>query len=214
MLEVSALKSAAGRDEISRFTPAQFGEKIRGDWRERVEWKQRRKSGFRWSVAAAGIVAFVVHPVTLHAHHAADHRFTVEGFVCNADGTPSINAEVLIKDTRVSYGQAVTTDDSGHYKALFHLHNDNLGDPLLVEAKGEEQHHKVQFDPKDLETERRIQVNFGSGCVHDRSVFPVWLWGALGVVGGLVALLVGVKVVRSQRKKGGKREKGQGKRKK
>jgi hypothetical protein len=40
------------------------------------------------------------------------------------------------------------------------------------------------------------------------------LWVALGVVGGLVALLVGAKVVRSGRKQDGRREKGQGKRKK
>ncbi|HEX7765209.1 MAG TPA: hypothetical protein VF443_00745, partial [Nitrospira sp.] len=93
----------------------------------------------------------------------ADHRYTVEGFVCKADGTPSANTEVLVKDTRVSYGQTVTTDDGGYYKAAFHLHNDNLGDPLLVEVKGEQQHHKIQFDPKDLESERKAQVKFGSG---------------------------------------------------
>ncbi|MEK6632919.1 MAG: carboxypeptidase-like regulatory domain-containing protein [Nitrospirota bacterium] len=162
----------------------------------------------------AGICAFVAVPAILYAHHAADHRFTVEGFVCSADGKPSANTEVLIKDTRVSYGQTVTTDDGGYYKALFHLHNENLGDPLLVEVKGEQQHHKVQFDPKDLETEREIRVNFGSGCVRDRSGPPAWLWVVLGVVGGLVTLLVGVKVVRSQRKQDGRRGKGQGKRKK
>ena len=162
----------------------------------------------------AGICAFVAVPAILYAHHAADHRFTVEGFVCGADGKPSANTEVLIKDTRVSYGQTVTTDDGGYYKALFHLHNENLGDPLLVEVKGEQQHHKIQFDPKDLESERKIQVNFGSGCVHDRSAPPTWLWVVLGVAGGVVALLVGVKVVRSQRKQDGRREKGQGKRKK
>ncbi|SPP63500.1 carboxypeptidase-like regulatory domain-containing protein [Nitrospira lenta] len=181
-----------------------------------MEWKTRRKSGFRWIVvvAIAGICAFVVHPAVLYATHEADHRYTVEGFVCSADGKPSANTEVLVKDTRVSYGQTVITDDGGYYRAAFHLHNDNLGDPLLVEAKGEQQHHKIQFDPKDLESERKIQVNFGSGCVHDRSAPPAWLWIVLGVVGGAVALLVGVKVVRSQRKSGGRREKGQGKQKK
>ena len=179
-------------------------------------WKQRRKSGSLWivAVATAGVFAFIAHPAILYATHEADHRYTVEGFVCTADGKPSANTEVLVKDTRISYGQTVTTDDGGYYKAAFHLHNDNLGDPLLVEVKGEQQHHKVQFDPKDLETERRIQVNYGSGCVHDRSMSPTWLWVALWVVGGLVALLVGVKVVRSQRKQDGRREKGQGKRKK
>lgn len=181
-----------------------------------MEWKQRRKSGSRWviRVAAAGICTFIAQPSILHATHEADHRYTVEGFVCTADGKPSANAEVLVKDTRISYGQTVTTDDYGYYKAAFHLHNDNLGDPLLVEVKGEQQQHKIQFDPKDLESERKIQVNFGSGCIHDRSAPPTWLWVALAVVGGLVALLVGVKVVRSQRKQDGRREKGQGKRKK
>jgi len=181
-----------------------------------VEWKPRRKSGFRWSVviATAGIFAFIAHPAVLHATHEADHRYTVEGFVCTADGKPSANTEVLVKDTRISYGQTVTTDEGGYYKAAFHLHNDNLGDPLLVEVKGEQQHHKIQFDPKDLESERKIQVNFGSGCIVDRSAPPVWIWIVLGVVGGLVALLIGVKVVRSQRGQGVKREKGHGKRKK
>jgi len=120
----------------------------------------------------------------------------------------------LVKDTRISYGQTVTTDDEGYFKAAFHLHNDNLGDPLLVEVNGEQQHHKIQFDPKDLESERGIQVNFGSGCIHDRSAPPMWLWLVLGVIGGLVVFLVGMKVVRSQRKQDGRREKGQGRRKK
>lgn len=181
-----------------------------------MEWKQRRKSGQWWLLAAAtaGISAFIASPAILYATHEADHRYTVEGFVCNADGQPSANTEVLVKDTRISYGQTVTTDEGGYYKAAFHLHNDNLGDPLLVEVKGEQQHHKIQFDPKDLESERKIQVNFGSGCIHDRSAPPKWVWMVLGVVGGLVALLIGAKVVRSQRKRDGKREKGQGKRKK
>ncbi|MCC6139422.1 MAG: carboxypeptidase regulatory-like domain-containing protein [Nitrospira sp.] len=181
-----------------------------------MEWKLRRKSGSRWIVivATAGICAFVARPAILHATHEADHRYTVEGFVCTADGKPSANTEVLVKDTRISYGQTVTTDDGGYYRAAFHLHNDNLGDPLLVEVKGEQQHHKIQFDPKDLESERKIQVNFGSGCIVDRSAAPAWLWVGLASVGGVIALLIGVKVARSQRKRGGRQEKGQGRRKK
>lgn len=177
-----------------------------------MEWKQRRKSGFRWIfwVATAGFSAFIVSPVNLYATHEADHRYTVEGFVCSADGKPSANTEVLVKDTRISYGQTVTTDEGGYYKAAFHLHNDNLGDPLLVEVKGEQQHHKIQFDPKDLESERKIQVNFGSGCIRDRTAPPPWVWIALGVAGVVGALLIGMKVARSQRK----REKGQSKKKK
>ena len=110
---------------------------------------------------------------SLSATHEADHRFTVEGFVCGADGKSSANIDVLVKDTRISYGQIVKTDGEGYYKAAFHLHNDNLGDSLLIEAKGQQQEQKVSFDPKDLEAERGIQVNFGTGCIHDRNGAPL-----------------------------------------
>jgi hypothetical protein len=159
-------------------------------------------------------VALLSFPAVLYATHEADHRFTVEGFVCGADGKGSPNVEVLVKDTRISYGQTVTTEGDGYYKATFHLHNDNLGDPLLVEARGEQQNHKIQFDPKDLETERKIQVNFGTGCIHDRNAPPGWILAGIGVMSVAVGGLVGMKLLRAWRKKQVRREKGQGKKKK
>ncbi|HEX9156090.1 MAG TPA: hypothetical protein VF819_11025, partial [Nitrospira sp.] len=84
---------------------------------------------------------------------------------------------------------------------------------LLVEAKGEQQNLKVQFDPKDLESERKIQVNFGTGCIHDRSSPPIWLWWGLGAVATAAVGVIGLKMVRSQRKLEQKRGKSQGKRK-
>ena len=123
------------------------------------------------------------------------------------------DTDVLVKDTKISYGQVVKTDGGGYYKATFHLHNENLGDPLLVEAKGEQQNHKIQFDPKDLESERKIQVNFGSGCIYDRKRPPTWLWWGLGGVAAVAVGVVGLKMVRTQRKREKKRGKSQGKRK-
>jgi len=153
----------------------------------------------------------VAFPAVVAATHEADHRFTVEGFVCGADGKGIANADVLVKDTKNSYGQVVKTDGDGYYKAIFHLHNDNLGDPLLVEAKGEQQNHKIQFDPKDLESERKILINFGTGC--DVSAPPIWLWWGIGVIAAAVGGVVGLKVFRSQRKQEQTRRKSQGKRK-
>jgi len=171
-----------------------------------------RSRSLEWAFALAAVVNLV--PSVGNATHEADHRFTVEGFVCGADGRGSANIDVMVKDTRVSYGQVVKTDAEGYYRATFHLHNDNLGDPLLIEAKGEQQEQKVQFDPKDLETERKIQVNFGGGCVRDVNSPPVWVY--LGLGAGAVALggFVGLKLVRSWQKQGQKRGKSQGKRKK
>lgn len=148
------------------------------------------------------------------ATHEADHRFTVEGFVCGADGNGVSDTDVLVKNTKISYGQVVKTDGDGYYKATFHLHNDNLGDPLLIEAKGEQQYQKVTFDPKDLESERKIQVNFGTGCIHEVGHPPSWLLAGLGIAAVGVGGFVGVKVFRSWRKQEQKRGKSQGKRKK
>jgi hypothetical protein len=164
--------------------------------------------------AVMGTISLGGFPSVVLATHEADHRFTVEGFVCGADGKGSANADVLVKDTKISYGQIVKTDGDGYYKATFHLHNDNLGDPLFVETKGEQQNHKIHFDPKDLETERKLQVNFGTGCIHDVNGPPVWVFLGLGAGAVAVGGFVGMKMVRSRRKQEQKRGKSQGKRKK
>lgn len=164
------------------------------------------------SVAAVSwVVLSVVFPSVVNATHEADHRFMVEGYVCGADGKPAADVDVLVKDTKVSYGQVVKTDGSGYYKATFHLHNDNLGDPLLVEARGEQQNHKIQFDPKDLEAERKIQVNFGTGC--DASSPPAWLWWGGGAVVAAAGGFVAMKLARQQRRQDRGKGKSQGKRK-
>ena len=118
---------------------------------EHVRRRQIAQSQSRWREWILAIaVCWAVSPRIVFATHEADHRFTVEGFVCGADGKSSPNIDVLVKDTKISYGQIVKTDGDGYYKAAFHLHNDNLGDPLLIEANGQQQQQKVSFDPKDL----------------------------------------------------------------
>ncbi|NGZ10944.1 MAG: hypothetical protein CV088_16435 [Nitrospira sp. LK70] len=140
----------------------------------------------------------VVFPPLAQATHEADHRFMVEGYVCDQNGKGLPNTDVLVKDIRISYGQVVRTDGDGYYKAMFHLHNDNLDDPLLVEARGERQNLKIQFDPKDLESERKVRVNFGTGC--EASGPPAWIWWGSGAIFATACGIIGMKMVRSQRK--------------
>lgn len=123
------------------------------------------------------------------AEHEVDHRFTVEGSACGADGAPVSGVEVVVKDARVSVLRTTLTDDRGYYKVTLHLHNDNKGDPIVVYLKDkegkiqQEQHITAQFDPKDLHTERKTTVNFGSGCESLANDPPAWLYyGAGGVV--------------------------------
>lgn len=180
--------------------------------RTRSGLRKSERRGQAFTVACAALCAGVAFPSASLATHEADHRFTVEGFVCGTDGKGIANTDVLVKDTKISYGQIVKTDGDGYYRATFHLHNENLGDPLFVEAKGEQQNHKVSFDPKDLESERKVQIHFGSGCVHDANSPPVWLWWGLGGTAAVVAGAVGVKrIVKARRKQGQKRGKAQGK---
>ncbi len=179
--------------------------------RTRLSLKHVRRRGIGLIAAAGCVVLGAAVPSVVTAKHEADHRFTVEGFVCGADGKGVANTDVLVKDTKISSGQIVKTDGDGYYTATFHLHNDNLGDPLLVEAKGEQQNHRIQFDPKDLESERKTRVNFGMGC--DVASSPLWLWWGLGAIAAAVGGVVGLRVVRSQRKQERTRGKSQGKRK-
>jgi hypothetical protein len=181
---------------------------------EHVRRRQIAQSQSRWREWILAIAVVAGFPSMVSATHEADHRFTVEGFVCGADGKSSPNIDVLVKDTKISYGQIVKTDGDGYYKAAFHLHNDNLGDPLLIEANGQQQQQKISFDPKDLEAERVIQVNFGTGCIRDRNSAPLWGYVGVGAVAAAVGGFIGFKVIRSWRKQEQKRGKLQGKRKK
>ena len=150
-------------------------------------------------------------PSEVTATHEADHRFAVEGYVCGADGKAIASVDVLVKDTKTSSGQIVKTNSYGYYKATFHLHNDNLGDPILVEAGGEQQNRKVEFDPKDLESERKIRVNFGAGC--ESSDPPPWLWVGVGALVVGAGGVVGMRVIRSRKKRERAKGKSQGKKK-
>ena len=181
---------------------------------EHVRPRKIAQSQSRWRAWILAIAILGGFPSVVSATHEADHRFTVEGFVCGADGKSSANIDVLVKDTKISYGQIVKTDGDGYYKAAFHLHNDNLGDPLLIEANGQQQQQKVSFDPKDLESERIIQVNFGTGCIQDRSSPPLWVYLWSGAVAAAVGGFIGFKLIRSWRKQEQKRGKSQGKRNK
>ncbi len=218
MLEESASKLAATRvDEASR-SMALDGMCVRPKTSlTRVIRMQRRSmigKKTAWLVSVLlGLVGTLFVPSVLFASHAADHRFTVEGFVCGTDGRPGAKAEVLVKDTRITVGQTVTTDDDGYYKVTLHLHNDNVGDPLLVEAGGEQQNFKIQFDPNDLETERKLRVDFGSGCARDLGP-PQWLFYGLGVAAVAIVGWIGLKISRKRMREEQRRRKGQGKRQK
>ena len=144
------------------------------------------------------------------ALHEIDHRFTVEGRVCGDDGQGLEGVKVVVKDARVSVGASGTTDEEGSYKVILHLHNDNQGDPILIKALNLEESAKVDFDPKDINTERVITVNLGGDCLPITRVDKLVYYG-LGIGLSVAAGAIGVKYfrrkVRSRQRKqmGGKK---------
>ena len=192
----------------------------RSGTKSRAKCELREVRGWRnisgstaWQILAILGAVSLSLPSILFATHEADHRFTVEGFVCDKDGKPNAQIEVLVKDTRVTIGQTVRTDGDGYYKVTLHLHNDNLGDPLLVEAGAEQKQYKVSFDPNDLETERRLQVNFGGGCEQSLGP-PRWLVYGLSVGLAGAGGLIGFKLFRKWKREEKRKRKGPGKRQK
>jgi hypothetical protein len=120
--------------------------------------------------------------------HEVDHRFVVEGHVCDQTGQPVADTQVIIKDVRVTEGATGFTDDRGYYKAVLHLHNDNRGDRIVVTARDQEQQTTAQFDEKDLHTERKVIVNFGAGCEHLGTASSAWIYYGVGI--GVLAIVV------------------------
>ena len=117
------------------------------------------------------------------ATHEADHRYTVSGYVRDAQGQPVADARVIISATRLGDGTTAFTDRQGYYEAVLHLHDTDIGEPISVAAGDETKHITAQFNAQDKSTERRVEVNFGAlsapAPVQQEPGTTSWLWPAV-----------------------------------
>lgn len=165
------------------------------------------KTILSWAVVWLWVLLYG-SPIAM-AEHEADHRFTVEGSVCGVGGEPVSGVEIVAKDARISLVRTTLTDDRGHYKVTLHLHNDNKGDPIVVFVK--DQDGKIQqerqvtadFDPKDVHTERRATVNFGSGCESLSDEPPLWVYYGAGLAVLAGGAWAGVRLLRGRKRQAG-----------
>jgi hypothetical protein len=149
-------------------------------------------------LTAIGLEMTTIMPLA-QAEHEVDHRFIVEGYLCGEDGKSMANQEVMVKDTRIPLGKTTYTDGDGFYSVTLHLHNDNQGDPILVAAGDREQRLTAKFDPKDMKAERKMIVNFGSGCEGAHSASGQWVYYSIGLGLAGVAAFAGARMFRKQR---------------
>jgi hypothetical protein len=157
-----------------------------------------------------GLGIELMTPPLTSAMHEIDHRFSVEGHVCDKAGRPIPDTQVVVKDPRLPEGAIGFTDENGYYKATLHLHNENQGDRIVVTALDQEKDATAQFDAKDLHNERKAIVNLGLGCEHLGSQSNVWVYYSIGVGVLAVAVVAGTSYWKKQQRM---RKRGKGQRK-
>lgn len=130
-------------------------------------------------------------PKPVLATHEAEHRFTVYGYVRDDRGRPMVDEKVIVVDTRLDEALTTFADQDGYYEALLHLHNEDLGDEVVVMVKEQRKSIRVTFDPDDKHTERKAEVNFGSATAAVESSTPAWGYGLAAAVVVGIALTIG-----------------------
>jgi hypothetical protein len=106
------------------------------------------------------------------ATHLPDHRFLVLGFVTDGDGRPVAGARVIVTRLKTGLEYPTTTERDGFYLVVLHLHDENLGEALGVDAKGVKGEVRARFEVSDKKVERGTRVDVRAGrLVENRSAF-------------------------------------------
>jgi hypothetical protein len=137
-----------------------------------TEGVQRLTPLARPAVLLCALAALVAAPVAAGATHLPDHRFLVLGYVTDADGRPVAGARVVVTRLRTGLEYPTKTERDGFYLVVLHLHDENLGEALGIDAKGIKGEVRARFDVTDKKVERGTRVDVRNGrLVENRSAF-------------------------------------------
>jgi hypothetical protein len=136
-----------------------------------------------------------ISPKPAFATHEVDHRFIVSGYVRDAEGNALKGVDVLLEH-KGGQKEKVTTNSFGYYEALFHLHDDNLGDEITVTVGTEVKKVPITFKAGDKITHRGATADFGA---PGKSSPFTWIYWTGGV--GLLAAIVYFGLFRKKKKK-------------
>ncbi len=134
------------------------------------------------------------------ATHRADHRFTVSGYVRDEAGNPKKGMAVLLEH-KTGQKFRELTGEGGYFQALFHLHDENVGDEISVTVGNEIKKVILSFDPKDLLNDRHGEVSFGAEPGSSAWVY----WGGAVAVTGILGYFALRKKVALRKKMGATR---------
>jgi hypothetical protein len=124
------------------------------------------------SVVPMLALVIVAGALPADATHLPDHRFLVLGFVTDGEGRPVTGAHVVVTRLRTGLEYPTTTERDGFYLVVLHLHDENQGEELGLDAKGVKGQVRARFDPHDKKSERGTRVDVRAGrLVENRTAF-------------------------------------------
>jgi carboxypeptidase family protein len=126
----------------------------------------------RSPVLLLSLAALVGASMPAGATHLPDHRFLVLGYVTDADGRPVAGVRVVVTRLKTGLEYPTTTERDGFYIVVLHLHDENLGEALGVDAKGVKGEVRARFEVSDKKVERGTRVDMRDRrLVENRSAF-------------------------------------------
>ena len=120
-----------------------------------------------WWLASLLLVA-----VPAAATHAPDHRFVVLGYVADGAGRPVAATRVVVTRVKTGLEYPTRTEADGFYLVVVHLHDEDQGERLAIEAAGVRGEIRARFDVQDRKVERGTRVDVRGGeLVENRRAF-------------------------------------------
>jgi hypothetical protein len=118
------------------------------------------------------VLALVGITARADATHLPDHRFLVLGFVTDVEGRPVAGARVVVTRLKTGLEYPATTERDGFYFIVLHLHDEDEGERLKLDAKDVKGEVRARFDARDKKVERGTRVDVRADrLVENRSAF-------------------------------------------
>jgi len=135
-------------------------------------------AGLLASLAVAALV--LAAPAT--AEHEVYYRFSVLGYVKDAQDKPIANAKVEVVRDKTGFSYLGETDAEGFYFVRTRLGDESRGETLIVRQGTTVRRITVAFDPANQTDERGTRVDFeGARTVERAAWFRSTLLNVIGV---------------------------------
>jgi hypothetical protein len=120
----------------------------------------------------APVLGVVLATLPAGATHLPDHRFLVLGFVTDAEGRPIAGTRVVVTRLKTGLEHPTTTERDGFYLVVVHLHDEDEGERLGLDARGVKAEVRARFDTRDKKVERGTRVDVRADrLVENRRAF-------------------------------------------